>query len=119
MAMLHARAPRSPVTVDFVPIFEQSIVSAVLAHMNDDHPDDSLLIVRAFGRADATAAVMTGLDHLGGTWSYTAGGETGELTVPWSVEISERSEIRREIVGLYDSASTRIATATRYSDQSG
>ena len=102
-----------------MPIFEQSIVSAVLDHMNNDHQDDSLVIVRAFGRADATAAVMTGFDHLGGTWSYTAGGEAGELTVPWSVEISERSEIRREIVGLHDTASTRITTATRYLNQSG
>ncbi|MCU1542875.1 MAG: hypothetical protein JWM50_740 [Microbacteriaceae bacterium] len=86
--------------------------------MNDDHPDDSLVIVRAFGRADATAAVMTGLDHLGGTWAYTAGDERGELTVPWSTEISERIGIRREIVGVYATACARLATGTRYSDQS-
>jgi hypothetical protein len=58
--------------VGFVPNFEPSIVAAVLRHMNNDHPGDSLLIVRAYAAPDATAAVMTGLDHRGGTWSYLA-----------------------------------------------
>jgi hypothetical protein len=87
-----------------VPIFEQSIVSAVLHHMNTDHPEDNVLIVHAFGPSDATDVTMTTLDHLGGTWTFSSQGATGELTVPWSTEISERAEIRREIVVLYDKA---------------
>ena len=96
-----------------MPIFEASTVSAVLDHMNNDHPDDNLLIVRAFATADATAAVMTDLDHLGGTWTYEAGDAQAELTVPWSGEISERGEIRREIVALYDTACERLGVAPR------
>lgn len=72
--------------------------------MNSDHPDDNVLIVHAFGPSDATAVVMTTLDHLGGTWTFVSEGEAGELTLPWSAEISDRAEIRREIVTLYDAA---------------
>uniref|UniRef100_UPI002594DDC9 DUF2470 domain-containing protein n=1 Tax=uncultured Gordonia sp. TaxID=198437 RepID=UPI002594DDC9 len=44
--------------------FSPDVVAAVLAHMNDDHADDSLLICRALGgRPDAVAARMTGFDH--------------------------------------------------------
>ena len=39
--------------------FPEQVVDAVLAHMNDDHTDDSLRIVQAFGHPDATAATMT------------------------------------------------------------
>ena len=88
-------------------------MSAVLDHMNNDHPEDNLLIVRAFATRDATAAVMTDLDHLGGTWTYEAGDAEAQLTVPWSGEISERAEIRREVVVLYDTACERLSVTPR------
>lgn len=82
--------------------------------MNDDHLDDNLLIARAFGAQDATASTMTTLDHRGGTWSYTTtDGAEHELTVPWTVEISERPEIRREVVKLYDVACERLGIEPR------
>lgn len=96
-----------------MPTFSADVVTAVLAHMNDDHNDDSLLIVRAFGAPDATAATMTTLDHRGGTWVYSVGDEHRELTVPWSTEIDERPEIRREIVRLYDLACERLGVEPR------
>jgi hypothetical protein len=102
-----------PATVDFVPIFEPSTVSAVIDHMNNDHPEDNLLIVRAFATADATAAVMSDVDDLGGTWTYEAGDATAELTVPWPAQITERAEIRREIVALYDTACARLGVEPR------
>jgi hypothetical protein len=112
--MLHALVARIPATVDFVPIFEQSTISAVLDHMNNDHPEDNLLIVRAFATKDAANAVMTDLDDTGGTWSYEAGDAAAELTVPWgSGAISERGEIRREIVALYDIACERLDVTPR------
>ena len=88
-------------------------VEAVLAHMNSDHNDDNLLIARAFGDADATAATMTTLDESGGSWVYTAGGTEMELTVPWSTTIAERPEIRREIVHLYDAACAKLGLEPR------
>lgn len=96
-----------------MPIFEASVIDAVLTHMNDDHLDDNLLIARAFGHPDAAAATMTGLDETGGYWSYTVGEETTELRVPWSTTIGERPEIRREIVVLYDAACERLGVTPR------
>lgn len=96
-----------------MPIFEASVVDAVLAHMNDDHLDDNLLIARAFGHPDAAAATMTGLDDKAGYWSYTVDEKVSELTVPWSTTIAERPEIRREIVVLYDTACERLGIEPR------
>jgi len=87
-----------------VPTFSPEVVTAVLAHMNGDHLDDNLLIARAFGSLDAEAATMTTLDENGGTFSYAAAGEEHEVTVPWAAPISERAEIRREVVVLYERA---------------
>ncbi len=96
-----------------VATFPDDVVRGVLAHMNDDHRDDSLLIVRAFADPDASAATMTTLDTLGGTWVYTSGGANHELTVPWSAELTQRPEIRREIVRLYDAACERLGVQPR------
>lgn len=113
-------------------IFDDAVTAAVLHHMNDDHTDDNLLIARAFlpatdgGGADAggagaaatdadvTDAVMTGFDGDGGTWQVTRGGETTELVVPWpGGPITERPEVRREIVALYDAACARLGVEPR------
>lgn len=94
--------------------FSPDIVDAVLDHMNDDHRDDNVLIVRAFAARDVDSARMTDLDHRGGTWRYTVEGEEHELHVPWSSgEITERPEIRREIVVLYDAACAKLGVEPR------
>ena len=87
-----------------MPTFSPEVVTAVLAHMNGDHLDDNLLIARAFGSPRAADATMTTLDENGGTFLYVADGEEHEVTVPWTAPISERAEIRREVVVLYDRA---------------
>lgn len=97
-----------------MPTFSDDIVAAVLHHMNDDHTDDSLLIVRAFGAPDAETARMVGLDTDSGHWEYTVGGETGELRVPWpGGPISERPQIRRQVVELYRAACERLGVEPR------
>ena len=94
--------------------FSPDIVDAVLAHMNDDHRDDNVLIVRAFAGRNADTAVMADLDSRGGTWRYHFEGEDHELHLPWSSgEITERPEIRREIVVLYDAACTQLGVEPR------
>lgn len=90
-----------PTTVDFMPTFADDVIAAVLAHMNRDHLGDNLTIVRAFGSADAGSARMVTLDEHGGTWIDDAG---TEVRIAWSTTISERAEIRREIVKLHDEA---------------
>jgi hypothetical protein len=96
-----------------MPVFDSDVVNAVLKHMNGDHVDDNLLIARAFGHPDADSAIMTGLDELGGFWDYTVDGEAHELGVPWSHPISERPEIRREVVVIYDAACVRLGMTPR------
>ena len=89
-----------------MPTFPDEVVSAILTHMNSDHNGDNLIIVRAFADPDATSAIMTGLDGDAGYWLYDG---TEELRLPWSQTISERPEIRREIVALHSEA-LRILT---------
>lgn len=93
--------------------FTPDVVDAVLSHMNDDHLDDNVLIVRAFSGRDATSAVMKDFDGRGATWQYTADGEEHELHLPWSDELTERPQVRREIVALYDAACTQLGVEPR------
>ena len=92
--------------------------------MNDDHADDNLLIARAFGDRGASAARMVGVDGDGGDWLYSviatdkdtpAAAETA-LRVEWSSPITERAEIRREIVVLYDRACAVLGVEPRPHD---
>lgn len=96
-----------------VTVFAPEVVDAVLRHMNGDHSDDNLLIVRAFAGREADTAEMIHLDHRGGTWRYIADGRDAELHVPWSRELSERPEIRREVVALYDAACAKLGVEPR------
>jgi hypothetical protein len=96
-------------------IFDDDALTGVLRHMNDDHLADNLLIVRAFGAPDAVDAAMTGFDGDGGEWSAsTAGGAATTVRVPWpGGAITERREVRREIVALYDAACARLGVEPR------
>ncbi|MER3390668.1 MAG: DUF2470 domain-containing protein [Microcella sp.] len=96
--------------------FDPAVVAAVLAHMNGDHADDNLLIARAFGDRAAVRARMVDVDGHAGHWVYAL--EEGPeperpLRVEWSVAITERPEIRREIVILYDRACAALGLVPR------
>lgn len=96
--------------------FDDSVRGAVLGHMNDDHRDDNLLIARAFGPdAEIVASSMQGFDGDGGEWvATTADGETLAFRVSWpGGPITERPEVRREIVALYDGACERLGIEPR------
>lgn len=101
-------------------LFDDAVINAILLHMNGDHPDDNLLIARAFAAASAlpiTQAVMTDLDGDGGTWQITRAGIPEEVRVPWpGGSISERPEVRREIVALYDAACAKLGVTPRPHD---
>ncbi|WP_435771565.1 DUF2470 domain-containing protein [Nocardioides sp. SYSU DS0651] len=89
-----------------VSAFDQETVDAVLAHMNGDHLDDNLLIVRAHGAPEATAASLSDVDGEAGTWTVMGPeGPIDDVRIPWpSGPITEREQIRREVVALYDAA---------------
>ena len=94
-------------------VFTADIVDAVLRHMNTDHLADNLVIVRAFADPAADSAVMTGLDGDGGTWSVTSAGQESEARIAWSVPVTERAGIRREVVVLYDAACEKLGLPPR------
>lgn len=96
--------------------FDESTLRGVLGHMNNDHSDDNVLIARAFSpRPDVIAAEMVALDGETGQWRVTtADGGEDVIRVPWpGGAITERAEVRREIVALYDEACARLGIAPR------
>lgn len=96
--------------------FDDETLAGVLGHMNSDHSDDNLLIARAFGADEApVGSRMVSFDGDGGDWVVTgAGGATSELRVPWpGGSITERREVRREIVALYDASCARLGIEPR------
>lgn len=99
--------------------FDPVVVSAVIEHMNGDHPEDNLLIVRAFGRPEATESTMIGLDGEAGVWRVVDAEGERDLRVAWpGGPISERAEIRREVVVLYKSACERLGVQPREEHES-
>ncbi|MCM3516519.1 DUF2470 domain-containing protein [Nocardioides sp. P86] len=83
----------------------EDVVDAVLAHMNDDHAEDSLRIVRAHGYPAATSAEMTSVDAHGGTWHVVDATGEASLRVAWpGGPVTERAQLRREVVALHEAA---------------
>jgi hypothetical protein len=96
--------------------FDDSVLAAVLRHMNADHAEDSLLIARAFAPGiDIASATMTGFDGDGGTWlAVGSDGSTRQVRVGWpDGPITERPDVRRQIVALYDDACRRLGVEAR------
>ena len=97
-----------------MPVFSPGVVAAVLHHMNDDHIEDNLLIVRAFADREVRDATMHDLDEHGGVWRYEFEGEQQELRIPWpGAPLTERAQIRRDVVALYDTACEKLGVAAR------
>ena len=92
--------------------------------MNRDHAADNLLIARAFGTRSAVRSHMVDVDSTAGHWVYATRSRAHEnhsagpeiehsLRVAWRSTISDRAEIRREIVALYDRACDELGVAPR------
>ena len=94
--------------------FAPEVVSAVTAHMNGDHPEDTLIICRALGgRPEATAARMTGLDVDGGDYAVTVDGAEEDVRIPWATPLTERAQIRVEVVRMYQEACAALGITPR------
>jgi hypothetical protein len=96
-------------------IFDDDVLTGVLRHMNDDHADDNVLIARAFGAPGAVSALLAGFDGDGADWIATLSDGSGRAVhVGWpGGPITERAEVRREIIALYDAACERLGVAPR------
>ncbi len=96
--------------------FDDAALTGVLRHMNGDHADDNLLIVRAFSpEPDIIAATMIGFDGDSGQWrAQPLLGDEFVVRVPWpGGPITERAEVRREVVALYDESCRRLGIQPR------
>lgn len=83
-------------------MFEERIVAAITSHMNVDHVEDTLTICRGSGLPDAISARMIGFDTRGADFEVDR--PTGKVThrVPWTHEITERAEVREQLVALVE-----------------
>jgi hypothetical protein len=96
------------------------VVATVAAHMNNDHADDNVLIVRAFGgQPDATRAVMLGVDFEAVHFEATVGDRVVPVRVPFRRPITGRPEIRTEVTWLYHEACARLGVADRTQNDLG
>lgn len=94
--------------------FSDQVIDAVRSHMNMDHTDDSLLIVRSLGgRAAATAAEMSTMDGDAVEFTATVDGNTEAVRVPWSEPLTERGQVRVEITRMYHDACAALGIAPR------
>lgn len=94
--------------------FSAEVVAAVTRHMNDDHPEDTLVICRGLGgEPDATAARMVDLDAEGGDYAITVDGTERTIRVPWGETLTERAQIRWEVVRMYRDSCLRLGLSPR------
>ncbi|ATQ28088.1 hypothetical protein D092_07340 [Rhodococcus ruber Chol-4] len=93
--------------------FEPAVVAAVTRHMNDDHADDNLLVVRAFAEPTADVARMTGVHTEFGEWVAEVGGTETTVRVPWLEPVADRAGIRTAVVALYHAACERLGVPPR------
>lgn len=118
--------------------FAPDVVAAVLRHMNTDHTADNLDIIRALVDPEADRAELVYLNDRASIWLYSTGatsqgagegveGVEGvaarqqgpeqqeavwqEAVLPWSQRLTERAQIRREVVELHERAVTLLAEA--------
>ncbi|MEV4562199.1 DUF2470 domain-containing protein [Nonomuraea sp. NPDC049419] len=91
--------------------FTPDVVEAIKRHMNDDHAEDGLLIVRALGgRPDAGTAVTSDVDAEAITFTID-GGE--RVRVPWGETLTERAQVRKAVVRLYREACEKLGVPAR------
>lgn len=85
--------------------FPPEVVAQVARHMNDDHADDNVLIVRGLGGIpSATAARMSGMDHDAMEFAAVVDGIEVPVRVPFSERLTERGQVRLEAIRMYREA---------------
>lgn len=95
-------------------LYTDAVVNGVCNHMNSDHVEDNLLIVRSLGgRPDATDARMATIGPAGAVFSATTDSGDVEVTVAWSGVPAERADFRHEVVRMYHEACTALGVEPR------
>jgi hypothetical protein len=94
--------------------FDDTVVAAIVKHMNAEHTDDALLICRTLGRQpSARTARMVGFNPTFAIFSARIDGGDVDIKVPWSAPVTERGRVREEIVGMYRAACAQAGITPR------
>ncbi|HYI61246.1 MAG TPA: DUF2470 domain-containing protein [Acidimicrobiales bacterium] len=94
--------------------FSPEVVSAIARHMNDDHAEDNVTICRGLGGQPATtAATMTGMTPAGIEFEATVDGSPTSVVVPWAEPITERAQVRTEVVRMHTEAAAALGLPAR------
>lgn len=101
--------------MDVTDPFGPEVVAQIAGHMNGDHADDNVLIVRALGGVpEATAARMTGMDPDAMIFVATVGEAEVEARVPFAERLTERRQVRAEAVRMYREACEKLGVPARH-----
>jgi heme oxygenase len=89
--------------------FEPKVIAAICHHMNTDHVADTLVICQgAGGQRGAEAARMTGFDGEGADFAAVVDGAEVPIRIDWAAPLSERAEVRPEIVRLFTESKAQL-----------
>jgi putative heme iron utilization protein len=89
--------------------FPPEVVEQIARHMNDDHTDDNVLILRALGGVTtATAARVSGMDADAMEFAAVVDGIQVPVRIPFSERLTERRQVRAEAVRMYREACTAL-----------
>lgn len=92
--------------------------AAILRHMNGDHSEDSVLMVRALGgHPNASGASVTGVDKGGIDFAAVVDGVEVAVRIPWGRTLTARAEVRGEVVRLYQESCAALGIEPRQAEQ--
>ena len=95
--------------------FTPDVVAQIARHMNDDHAEDNVLIVRGLGGAEsATAARMSGMDADGMEFAAAVNGVEVPIRIPFRTRLTERAQVRAEAVRMYRDACEALGIEPRH-----
>lgn len=98
--------------------YRPDVVTAVMRHMNEDHAEDSLLIVRSLGSTPrATDARMSGMDPSGVEFVAVVDGVDTVVRVPWGAVPTERRQVRAEVTRMYHDACAALGLEPRAAEE--
>ena len=95
--------------------FPPEVVAQIARHMNDDHAEDNVLIVRGLGGMDAaTTARVSGMDADGMEFAAAVNGVEVPVRIPFAERLTERRQVRAEAVRMYREACAALGVEPRH-----
>jgi len=95
--------------------FPAEVVEQIAHHMNADHAEDNVLIVRALGgMPSATAARMSGMDADAMEFAAVVNGIEVPVRIPFAERLTERDQVRAETVRMYRESCAALGVEPRH-----